>query len=123
MSIERYGENGEIFYADDGGPLKNLWKYMAIINNESGGLSEEKIKFDYNDFFKRLYLSRAELDVSNSVLELILKEGGNESEAGNYNILIGAVRHENNLSHLGDYGIENYTSLRVKFELLKEIIE
>lgn len=121
-SVERYGENGEIIYAVEGGPLKNLWKYMSFINNETREeLKEEQVKFDYNEFFKRLYLSRAELDVTNSVLELLLKEGietGDHNDNVNSNISIEAIQHENDL---GDFNINNTKGFGVKMGYLKEI--
>lgn len=116
MSVERYGETGEIICAVDGGPLKNLWKYMSLINNENEmeELKEETVKFDYNEFFKRLYLSRAELDVTNSVLQLLLKDGvGDDSK----NISIDAIHYETDFRE----NINPLTSFGVKMEILKEI--
>ena len=89
-TVERYDENGEAIFATEEGPLKNLWKYLSIIN-ETGfndTLIVEGDKFDCNEFFKRLYLSRAELDVINSVLKLLLKEG-------DCTITLEALPHEN----------------------------
>lgn len=115
MSIERYGENGEIIYAAEAGPLKNLWKYMAIINEKEEAVERvvERSTFDYNEFFKRLYLSRAELDVTNSVLQLLLKEGDG-------NILLEAIQHENN-GEDNKEKITTNTCLGLKMEFLKEI--
>ena len=113
MSIVRYGENGEIIYAPEGGPLKNLWKYMAVINNDtSNEESVKEIPFDYNEFFKRLYLSRAELDVTNSVLQLLLGEGDR-------NISLEAIHHDN--VDESKENISSATSLRLTTEFVKEI--
>lgn len=92
--VERYDESGEPIYAADSGPLNNLWKYLAIINDQSAiKLNPQSSKiFDYNEFFKRLCLSRAELDMTNSVLQLLLQEANNE--ATGTNISIDAVHHE-----------------------------
>jgi hypothetical protein len=117
--MERYDENGEIIYTVDGGPLKNLWKFMSLIENDTKGSKVEAIKFDYNEFFKRLYLSRAELDVTNSVLQLLIKEG--ENFVADSNISIEEIHHEENENELSNFNIDNLNSFGVKLEILKEI--
>lgn len=78
-TIERYDEEGKAIYANKDGPLKDLWKIMAVINPiENREVVEANSVFDNNEFFKRLYLSRAELDVTSSVLQLLLKESASE---------------------------------------------
>lgn len=90
--VERYDENGAPIYGSDSGPLNNLWKHMAIINEQladNNNLSSVN-SFDYNEFFKRLYLSRAELDITNSVLQLLLQDASVQAD----NIAIEAIHHE-----------------------------
>lgn len=92
-TIERYDEQGEPVHEIEGGPLKHLWKNLSIINEvdlEKGDSSKE-IKFDHNEFFKRLYLSRAELDVTNSILQLLL------GETNGGDIKISCVHHDNEI--------------------------
>lgn len=93
-TVERYDEQGEPIYAIEGGPLKHLWKNLAIINEVDLKKKETptEINFDYNEFFKRLYLSRAELDVTNSILQLLL----GETDGGDINI--SCVHHENEIT-------------------------
>lgn len=117
MNIERYDEMGEPVYSKDGGPLKNLWKFKALINEENdqkeGGQVAEK--FDYNEFFKKLYLSRAELDVTNSIMQLLLKEV-------NGNISLNAIHHEYSLNEQHD-NVNNSDKkvFELKNRFLKEI--
>ena len=91
--VERYDENGEPISVIDGGPLKHLWKYLSIISeNDQLKLDQIIEKFDYTEFFKRLYLSRAELDVTSSILELLLKE-----EVSDDAISLNIIHHESQL--------------------------
>lgn len=80
-TLERYDEAGQPIFAPECGELKNLWKFMEDSNafnswNEKNSVNTTN--FDYNEFFKRLYLSRAELDILGSVLQLFLNSGSNE---------------------------------------------
>lgn len=91
--IERYDEQGAPVYAPERGPLENLWKFMSIINPPvtSASTSAAGETFDYNEFFKQLYLSRAELDVTSSVLEILLTPPSNDTET----IGLNALKFEN----------------------------
>ena len=78
-TIERYDKEGTPIYSNKEGPLKDLWKFLAITNPiESNEVLEASSVFDNNEFFKRLYLSRAELDVTSSVLQLLLNESAGD---------------------------------------------
>ena len=119
-SVERYNEQGEPIYSIEGGPLKNLWKKMAIINQISLKNSNSIVneKFDYNEFFKRLYLSRAELDVTNSVLQLLLGENDGD------NINLSCLHYDNKTKNFnGDKSA--MSSVRsvynIKFSLINEV--
>lgn len=118
-TVERYDDQGEPIYAIEGGPLKHLWKNLAIINeiDLKEGDSSAGVKFDYNEFFKRLYLSRAELDVTNSILQLLL----GETEGSDINI--SCVHHDNEIS--GNIGKSTMSSAQhiylLKNSLLAEV--
>lgn len=90
--LERYDDNGEPVFAPEGDHLKDLWKFISIYTQNklenSSKTSQEHREFDYTEFSKRLYLSRAELDVTSSVLQLLASEGENNT----FNLSV--VHHE-----------------------------
>ena len=119
-TVERYDEQGEPIFALEGGSLKQLWKHLAIINeiNTNEGVEAVTEKFDYNEFYKRLYLSRAELDVTNSIIQLLL------GEADDNNINLSCVQHENetNFANNEKVGMSSTQSVYLyKHSLIKEV--
>lgn len=88
--VERYEEDGSPIYAPDEGSLQILWDSLAKIHevkNEEG--VEKSAKFAIDEFFKLLYLTRAELDICASTLDLVDKVDANnvELKAVNYQAL------------------------------------
>lgn len=78
--IQRYDEDGTPILAPDAGELSLLWESLAVIQgqNVDKATANEAQSFSLAEFFKRLFLARAELDICASSLELIDK---NDPEA------------------------------------------
>jgi hypothetical protein len=98
--IERYEDNGDPIYEEEGDPLKEMWKFMSAYNQDKYGAPRKKNEteietkdraFDYTEFSKRLYLARAELDITSSVLHLLTSV--DETNPINLSIL---QHHDNN---------------------------
>lgn len=82
MQIQLYDEAGAPILAPDSGELGILWDSLAAIHGEEVENADllGSRSFSMDEFFKRLYLARAELDICASTLELIGKESDDNVE-------------------------------------------
>jgi hypothetical protein len=88
--VQQYDEGGSPVLAPDSGDLGILWDSLAIIQENTADkirdLNNES--FSAAEFFKRLYMARAELDICSAALDLIDKPA-------NQNIELKALNYQN----------------------------
>lgn len=119
--VERYGEDGAPVLLPEPGAYDELWSALALRENEE---AEEQTQFDLGEFFKRLCMARAELDICATVLEMLASGGasgsGQAASGSGQDVAVGLVKHEAPVS-AGDECAADDCCHAVKLQCLRSI--